>query len=65
MLRMEAQLLKEALPEGGSIIFFFAMLSALKVNRLAKGTELRPQYLILGRKDCTTLVYGGNSIRGP
>jgi hypothetical protein len=37
MLRMEAQPLKEALPEGGSITVHFAMLSAPRVNRLARG----------------------------
>jgi hypothetical protein len=38
MLRMEAQLLKEAMPEGGSITeFYFAMLSAPRVYQLARG----------------------------
>jgi hypothetical protein len=44
---------------------YFAMLSALRVNQLAKGMGLLPQYLILGRKDYETMVYGGNGIRGP
>jgi hypothetical protein len=43
---------------------YFAMLNAPRVNRLAKRTGLQPQYLILGRKDRATLVYGGNSICG-
>ena len=64
MLRMEAQLLKEALLEGGSIIFF-SMLSAPIVNRLAKGMGLWPLYLILGRKDRATLVYSGSNRHGP
>jgi hypothetical protein len=36
MLRMEVQPLKEALPEGGSITVHFAMLSAPRVNWLAR-----------------------------
>jgi hypothetical protein len=42
----------------------FAMLSTPRVNRLAKGMELWPQYLIQSRKSYATLVHRGNSM-GP
>jgi hypothetical protein len=44
---------------------YFVMLSAPRVNQLAKGMGLQAQYLIPGRKDHASLVYGGNSTHGP
>jgi hypothetical protein len=44
---------------------YFAMLSALRVNQLAKVTGLLPQYLILGHTDRATLVYGVTVYVGP